>query len=143
MRFVCVLFCSLMVSTALCQNADDHSNLAGKWQIDPARSDGTDGITLNIQVNSDDSIHYRRDTQAGGTAEFTCTTDGKECDMTDAGHKAKISLWYNGSALVMMETKGNNVLKRKLTVTGATLEMQVIPIVPQGRTDKLIFIKQS
>jgi hypothetical protein len=43
----------------------------------------------------------------------------------------------------MMETRGNNVVKRKLTVTGSTLQMDVIPIVPQGKTDKLVFTRQG
>ena len=64
--------------------------------------------------------------------------------MSDGGRKATVSLWYNGDSLVMMETKGSSVVKRKLTLTGgATLQMDVIPIVPQGKTDKLVFIKQS
>jgi hypothetical protein len=43
-----------------------------------------------------------------------------------------------------LETKGNDVVKRRLTLTNAsTLEMEVIPIVPPGKTGKLVFTKQS
>ena len=142
MRFVCILFCGLMVSAALAQDTD-RPNLAGKWQIDPARSEGGSGVTLSIEAK-DDSLHYVQADRNGGIAEFECSTDGQECAMTDGGRKAKVSLWYHGDSLVMMETKGNNVVKRKLTVTdGATLQMEVVPIVPQGKTDKLVFVKQS
>ena len=142
MRFMLIVCGALMMSAALAQDTDDRPDLTGKWQIDPARSDGGNGESLNIEAN-DDSLHYLEQTHNGDTAEFNCTTDGKECAMTDSGHKAKVSLWYNGASLVLMETKGSSVVKRKLTLTGPTLQMEVIPIVPQGKTDKLIFTKQS
>jgi hypothetical protein len=142
MRFVCIFFCGLMLSAALAQDTD-RPDLAGKWQIDPARSEGGSGATLSIEAKGDDALHYMQ-VDRSGTAEFECTTDGKECAMSDGGRKATVSLWYNGDSLVMMETKGSSVVKRKLTLTGgATLQMDVIPIVPQGKTDKLVFIKQS
>jgi len=142
MRFMCILFCGLLMPAAVAQDTD-RPNLAGKWQIDPSRSEGANVATLSIQTKDDDSLHYLLESHNGGIAEFECSTDGKECAMTDGGHKAKVSVWYNGDSLVMMETKGNNVVKRRLTVTGATLQMDVIPIVPQGRTDKLVFVKQG
>jgi hypothetical protein len=142
MRFVCILFCGLMVPAALAQDTD-RPNLAGKWQIDPARSEGGSGVTLNIETK-DDSLHWVQAGHNGEIAEFNCTTDGKECAMTDGGRKATVSLWYNGDSLVMMETRGSSVVKRKLTVTdGATLQMDVVSIVPQGKTGKLVFTKQS
>ncbi len=140
MRFVCILFCGLMVTAAFAQDAAK-PNLGGKWKIDPARSDGLEGVTLSIQMKDDDTVHYLLQNQNGVTSEFDCATDGRTCDMMDSGHKAKVSLWYNGGTLVMMETRGNNVVKRKLSVTGATLNIEVVPIVPQGRTDKLAFIR--
>jgi hypothetical protein len=140
MRFVAAAFCALLLSAAPGQDIDRPS-LNGKWQIDPARNNGATGTTLNIQIKDDDSLLYRLETQNGVTAEFECATDGTECAMTDGGHKAKVSLWYSGASLVMMETKGSTVVKRKLTVTGSTLEMEIIPIVPQGNTGKLVFSK--
>jgi hypothetical protein len=141
MRFLWMAFLVLTLSAALAQDADDRPDLTGKWQIDPARSDGGNGVTLSIEAK-EDSVHYVQDTR-GENAEFNCTIDGKECPMTDGGHKAKISVWYNGPSLVMMETRGNSVVKRKLTLTGTSLEMEVVPIVPQGKTDKLVFTKQG
>jgi hypothetical protein len=131
-----------MVSAALAQDTD-RPNMTGRWQIDPARSEGGGGETLSIQAKDDDSLHYLLESHNGGIAEFQCITDGRECAMTDGGHKAKVSVWFNGDSLGMMETRGSNVVKRKLTVTGSTLQMDVIPIVPQGKTDKLVFTRQG
>ena len=140
MRFMWMFL--LLASAALCQEAD-RASLPGKWQIDPAKSDNGNAATLSIEIKDDDSLHYLLQTQNGETAEFQCTTDGQECAMTDGGRKARVSLWFNGPSLVIMETKGNNVVKRRLTVSGSTLGMEIIPIVPPGKTDKLTFNKQS
>ncbi len=133
-----MLFCGLLAPAILAQSADK-PDVAGNWQIAASRDDS---VTLSIAAKDNDSLHYV-ESHNGATLEFDCTTDGAECAMTDGGHKAKVSVWYNGDSLVVMETKGSNVLKRRLTVTGSTLQMEVIPIVPQGKTDKLVFTKQS
>jgi len=139
MRFFYAVCFAFVAAAALAQDTDDRPNLAGKWQVDPARSDGGNDVILNIEA-TDETVHYKQQTR-GEIAEFNCTTDGKECPMTVGGHKAKVSLWYNGPSLIVMETKGNNVVKRRLTMTGTSLQMEVIPIVPQGKTDKLVFNK--
>ena len=136
MRFAGVLLCGFLMAAAALAQDDDRPNLSGRWQI----SEGGSGGTLSIEAK-DDSLHYA---EAARNVEFDCTTDGKECSITDGGHKAKVSLWYNGGSLVMLETKGNDVVKRRLTLTNAsTLEMEVIPIVPPGKAGKLVFTKQS
>lgn len=142
MRFACIALYVLMISAVLAQDTD-RPNFVGKWQIDPSHSDVGNGVMLSIDAKDSNSLHYVQESHGSPTAEFECTTDGAECTMTDGGHKAKVSVWYNGDSLVVMETRGNNVVKRRLTVTGSTLQMEVIPIVPQGKTEKLVFAKQS
>ncbi|MGD0618609.1 MAG: hypothetical protein ABSB67_13195 [Bryobacteraceae bacterium] len=141
MRFTGILLCGFLIAAAALAQDDDRPDLSGKWQINQAK--GGSGGTLNIEAK-DDSLHYSEAARNGETVEFDCTTDGKECNMTDGGRKAKVSVWYNGGSLVMLETKGNDVVKRRFTLTNAsTLEMEVIPIVPPGKTGKLVFTKQS
>jgi len=136
MRFTGVLLCGFLMAAAALAQDDDRPDLSGKWQT----SGGGDSGILKIEAK-DDSLHYA---EAARNVEFDCTTDGKECSITDGGHKAKVSLWYNGGSLVMLETKGNDVVKRRFTLTnGSTLEMEVIPIVPPGKAGKLVFTKQS
>jgi len=140
MRYTGVLLCGFLMAAAAVAQDDDRPDLSGKWQIDQAHNGGGNSGTLNIEAK-DDSLHY---SEAARNVEFDCTTDGKECSITDGGHKAKVSLWYNGGSLVMLETKGNDVVKRRFTLTNAsTLEMEVIPIVPPGKSGKLVFTKQS
>jgi hypothetical protein len=63
------------------------------------------------------------------------------CDVKTAGKKATVSLWFNGPRLVEMETKGSDVVKRRFTILpqGDVMEMEVIPIVPSGKTESVQF----
>jgi hypothetical protein len=55
----------------------------------------------------------------------------------EAGKPMKVSIWFNGPKLVIMETRGKDVLKRRFQATddGKEIEMETIPIVPQGKTE--------
>ena len=61
----------------------------------------------------------------------------RECDVKEAGKPMKVSIWFNGPKLVMMETRGNDVLKRRFHATddGMGIDLETIPIVPQGKTE--------
>jgi hypothetical protein len=50
-------------------------------------------------------------------------------------------MWFNGPKLVELETKGKEVVKRRFAVAGEgdTLEIEVIPIEPAGKTETLRF----
>jgi hypothetical protein len=46
-------------------------------------------------------------------------------------------MWFNGTKLVELETVGNQVVKRRFTVTGDgdTMELETIPMVPSGSSE--------
>ena len=52
-----------------------------------------------------------------------------------------MSIWFNGPRLVEMETKGSEVLKRWFLILPKDdfMEMEVIPIVPGGKTETFQF----
>lgn len=75
---------------------------------------------------------------------LTCTTTGKECPMSDSGHKASVRVWYNGTKLVVFKTngrKGDAASKRRLTMApaGDSFEMEVMPIDPPGQNRTMVF----
>lgn len=74
-------------------------------------------------------------------AEFECGTEGSECAIKDTGRHAKVSMWFNGSKLVVLETRGDRIVKRRFGVSGKedTLEPEIIPIMPAGKTETLRF----
>jgi hypothetical protein len=118
--------------------AADHpgrTKLIGSWetaggpQIAETWTLAADGEAMNI-----------RRTKAGEVAsELKCNTLGTECRLKEAGKPLHVSMWFNGAKLVVMETRGTEVLKRRFQAgeDGRTLEMEVIPIVPQGKTETI------
>jgi hypothetical protein len=76
---------------------------------------------------------------------YTCTTDGKECQIPETGGKA--SFWYNGPMLVSMETekKGGNVMRQRLKLSpdSKKLTVEISSLVPKlDKRDKLVLEKQ-
>lgn len=130
-------------------------NLTGTWKLAPAKSDVHEKLSNVVWVidQKDSTIHLSESaTTVDGKdwkVEFDCPTNGKECSVNEPGQAAKLSLWYNGPALIEMEFRGHNrenVLKKKITVgaDGKVLQIEVTRIVPPGeRPEKLVFEKQS
>ena len=82
-------------------------------------------------------MHIKELEGGSEVADFTCGTGGANCEIKTGGKKATVSLWFNGPSLVEMETKGPDVIKRRFRILPAngTMEMEVIPIVPGGKTE--------
>ncbi len=74
-------------------------------------------------------------------AEFECDTTGRECAAKDSGRSVKISLWFNGSTLVALETKGEEVVKRRFAVagTGEEMDVELIPVVSKSKPETAHF----
>ena len=87
------------------------------------------------------SIHVSNAGDPQTVVEFDCNTTGAECAIKRSGHKAKVSMWFNGTKLVELETMGNQVVKRRFTVTGDgdTMELETIPMVPSGSSETTHF----
>jgi hypothetical protein len=112
--------------------ADDagRAKLIGAWE-----SHG-DGGTWVLAENGD-AMHVTHVQNDRKLTDFECNTEGRECSVKDAGKSAKISMWFNGPQLVLMETRGSDVVKRRFQVAGdgTAIEVETIPIVPQGKPE--------
>lgn len=123
---------------AFADDAADRAKLIGTWQLE--HGSDKDGSQWTLQSKGDTiRIVHSQNTQK--LADFQCNTAGRDCDVTDAGHSAKVSLYYNGPKLVQFETQGSQVVKCRLGVNaqGDTMEVEVIPVVPAGKTEVLEF----
>jgi hypothetical protein len=110
----------------------DRSKLMGAWE--------SQAETWLFESKGDAvRVTYVRGSQK--LAEFECNTDGKDCATKVAGHSAKISLWFNGSKLVELETRGSDVVKRRFAIAGAGEEMdeEIIPIASDSKAETLHF----
>jgi len=137
MSLTSVLLLSVCAA-ALADDQSDRQKLIGSWEQSPAQS--TAAISWSFLATG----HSMRVKQlAGGNkiADFECETEGTPCEIKTGGKKATVSLWFNGAMLVEMETKGTEIVKRRFEILPASdsMEMEVIPIVPSGKTETFGF----
>ena len=132
---------------------DSPPNFSGTWQLDSAKSPAATGqsVTLTIQDSSGKITFTRVAHEKDGkeiTDHFSCQTGGNQCDFDEGSHKAKVSLWYNGPALVILKTDGpkeDSVTQWKLELSPDkhTLNVEFTPIEPAEKAENLVFDKQS
>lgn len=116
----------------------DRAKLIGAWQLQSGSD--KDGSVWTLEAK-DDGIRIVHTQNSQKITDFQCNTVGKDCDVTDAGHRVKISMWYNGPKLVQFETRGSDVTKWRFSITGQgdTMEVEEIPLTPSGSTQLLEF----
>ena len=133
-------------------------DFSGEWKLNVDKSDF--GMAPPISSRTDKIVHKdpslkitRTQTLAAGsgTSEYTCTTDGKDCDISISGAAIKVSgafKWvdsaltfdgkgvYNGGDLTIHETWN-------LSPDHATITIQRHLGIAEGETDqKLVLEKQ-
>ncbi|HVT92354.1 MAG TPA: hypothetical protein VHD76_05885 [Bryobacteraceae bacterium] len=128
-----VIACSLAVG-AFAQDSTDAS-YSGTWLLQ-----NNSGTKLILEQH-EDQIRVREVNSSGTLVDYTCNTLGKECEIKDDGHKAKVSLWFNGNDLIELETRGSVVVKRKFQIrkSGKEMEVETIPIAPAGKSETVAF----
>ena len=134
--------CSLLFFGALHLRADDNTSaraqLIGAWQPkDPAVKDA--GV-WTFERKGGDVIHITYAVGDQKTVEMECETTGKDCKVKDTGKSAKVSMWFSGRNLVSLETRGDEIVKRRFGVgDGDSLEVEIIPIQPDGKKETVEF----
>jgi hypothetical protein len=124
---------------ALADGQSDRQKLIGSWEPrGAAENSPASSWTFSTGRN------LIRITQLDGgiqVADFARGTEGTSREIKTAGKKAMVSMWFNGPRLVEMETKGSEAVERRFKILpqGDVMEMDVIPIVPGGKTETLQF----
>jgi hypothetical protein len=129
---------ALAVSVAFADDGSLRDKIVGAWLTEGSVDSGAASWVLE---RDGDTIHVTELQNGEKQSEFKCNTKGRECDAKDSGRPAKVSFWFNGPKLVQMETRGSEVFKRRFSASngGEALEVEVIPIVPQGKAVVLRF----
>lgn len=132
-------------------SADSPPDFTGSWQMDTAKSQVEDGrvVSLTIEHVSNKLKMVRVVRGKDGkeaVSQFICATMGAECELDDAGHKAKVSVWYNGPALVVLKTEGpkedaSDEWTFKLS-DPKTLTVALEHIDPTSKDETLVFSKK-
>jgi hypothetical protein len=138
---------ALFVLSVCAAVATGRPELNGTWQLDSATLNAESKLkseTLVIHQN-EDSVEIAEDRTAKNGKEIKddiqCNTMGQECKLKNQ----QVSLWYNGSMLVLVETHNDIVTKTRFTPSddGKTLHLEVIHMGPANqRTENLTFTKQ-
>jgi hypothetical protein len=82
-----------------------------------------------------------------GKIQYECSTAGKECEVANGKDPEKISMYYNGAALVQFHRAGSNgerISKQKLQLSDdkKALLVEIDYMAPEAKPEKLVFLKQ-
>lgn len=122
-----VFGCLICAGAAFADDAADREKLAGSWES----PDGTRWV-LDSKA---DAVHVSEFDHDRKVSEFECNTVGRECDVKDNGKAAKVTMYYNGPKLIVLETRGSDVVKLRFHANGDQLEVETMPIVPAGKSE--------
>ena len=124
-----------LVLLATADELVERTKLVGFWKLQGSPGSGLERAWMITSIGAELQM-----TQIEGdkvVSKFKCATKGGPCEATSDGHKAAISMWYNGAKLVEMETRGSEILKRRFGVLaqGDVMEVETIPIIPSGKSE--------
>ncbi|MCC7498055.1 MAG: hypothetical protein IT160_10795 [Bryobacterales bacterium] len=133
----------LVAGSAVAGDFTDRAKLSGNWKV--ADSNDKSPEVWIIEEHANDAIHFSHSDNDRVLAEFECNTMGKECQVKVEGKQAAVSMWFNGAALVQMETRKSNVVKRTFSITGDgdSLNVEATPIVPPGKAQLTRFTRNK
>jgi len=131
----------LFASSAFADDAG-RAKLLGAWELQGGADAGGRASWILEEKGESWQVTYTQGNQK--PAVFECAIDGRECTAKDLGHGAKVSLYFNGSKLVEMETKGPEVVKRRFGISekGDEMEVEVIPIVSNAVKAETLHFKR-
>ena len=126
------------VGSAAADDLSQRTNLIGTWQSQEAA-----GPTWILQ-NDGENLHVTQLQNDQKILDFECNTLGRECKVKDSGRDTKVSMWYSGPKLVVMETKGSEVVKRRLSAAEeGKMQVEVISIVPDRKPELNTFVRRT
>jgi hypothetical protein len=107
--FATLVALSPLEKIAQADDKADRASLVGSW----VQNGGSHAWIIDNQA---DGLHVTEIEGSSPIADFQCNTEGQSCAIKIGGHKASVSMYYNGPALVQLETKGDQVVKRRFSV---------------------------
>jgi hypothetical protein len=128
----------VLAAAALADDYEQRSKLTGSWQVETTGA--KEAASSWILQPLPDGMHIAGSSGGKTLVEFDCKM-AKECDIKDSGRHAKVTMYFNGAKLIENETIGSRVIRRRFTVTGDgnMMELEVIPIEPEGKTETIVF----
>ncbi len=143
MRLQNVALCStalLFVTVApyAIRAADNDPSYSGTWEAENKSSE----LVVEQSANS---VHLKELHGSQLLVEYTCNDRGKDCAFKEEGKNATVAVYFNGANMVELRTRGDVVVKRRFGLKdgGKTLEVDITPIAPPGKTETILYTKQQ
>jgi len=126
-----------LAAVAQADNQTDRAKLVGSWVL---VSGGGPAAAWTFTTNAD-GLHVTEREGTETVADFECNLGGRDCDVKVSGHKATISMYYNGPVLVELEAKGDKVVKRRFSIlpSGTSMKLEVLPVSGRGSNQEFEF----
>jgi hypothetical protein len=129
-----LMFLMLPLVGAIClaDDAADRAKIVGSWAAESAA-----GKTSWILEKTGDGLHFTYTQGAEKLADFQCSTSGHECEVQISGKPCKVTLYYSGPSLEMLETRGDAVMRRRFRIAsgGREIDVETASIVPDGKPE--------
>ncbi len=136
MTIMTALTALLLLVPVLADDVADRAKLLGSWQ---RQDDSGKEATVWILEVKGMALHLSESLGNHKVSEFECVPKGAECEGTIEGKKAQVTMYYDGPALVQLETNGSDVTKRRFIVTGQPdmIEIEIMPILGVAKAETL------
>jgi hypothetical protein len=120
-------------------------DLSGDWRPETAGDTSTNTARTLIEHTGDEIRIREPDGSDKAVTDVKCGVKGKECAARIDSINAKVVLFFNGETLVQLTTKGEDVVKTHRTISedGQKMTLEVIPLAPPGKTEKVTFVRSD
>jgi hypothetical protein len=138
MRFGPFLVALLTGGLALAGDNTARENLLGTWELQNSATHESwslesDGAVLHVVRKDDGKVNL----------DLRCKPDGSECTGTDEGKKVRVTMYFNGAALVQIETRDQSVIKRRFELDGQDdLKIDLNPLNEPAKRHSLQLVRQ-
>jgi hypothetical protein len=116
-------------------------DFSGKWRLESSQESSA---STSIIEQAPDTISIRELTAEGkAESELRCSVKAKDCSGKVNGRDANLVFYFNGPMLVQFTRMGSKVTKvrRTLSEDGKKMTVEVMPMEPYGKPEKLTLVR--
>ena len=133
-----LIFAFVLTPTLFSQTATD-PDMSGTWV------ENGNSASKIVFAEKGDKIQVRETDGDKVLADYSCSLSGTQCKIKEDGRDVNVMIYYNGSKLVEITERGNDVQKRRFSLSqdGKTMQMEIIPLSSAGRTITRTYQKEQ
>lgn len=119
-------------------------DFSGKWRQESDPDNSRSALLIIEQAS--DTIWLRESSGSDRPeTDLKCSVKAKDCSGRVKGHSANVVFYYNGDKLIQITRIGDNVTKirRSLSADGETITVEIMPMAPYGKPEKVILVRSD